>query len=1068
MRNSLALLLAGMVMLFHTATAQTSQIKGKVTDSKDGSPIPNASVKLRGTKTGTTTDADGAFTLTAPALKVTLEISSIGYTTTSVPAIAGAVATIKLETDTRALNEVVITGVGVATSKKKLAFAVESVTADKLPPAPTADIGQALVGKIPGAQISTINGSPGQPVNILLRGINTLWSGTKPMILMDGIEIQATNLESLDLTNIERVEVVQGAAAATIYGAQGANGVIQIFTKKGKAGRLSINFSSGIAVNELLNNGDLHKAHFHSFETNANNEVIGSSGNPLVFDTSYSHYEENVIWNSTAFATNNNKAYDKNLKYYDHFKMFFHKAPTYNNSLSVSGGKDKFDFAITASDTRQETVFKNNGKYERSNITSNIGIELLKGLTFRSINQLVYTKNTQIDPTGRNMLYAINNSRPFANYDYKSSDGNYGAYFGDAVGVNGYNFHYVQQYTDVNDEKIDIIQNFNLNYKFPKFVEIDAKYGLNYQYNEVVQNIKDQSNNVNSDYWQYWVENYAPFWTSYGVPAAADQTGEIDHYQYKTSFQNFLTTATIRTDFEKDFHLNIPIKTTTLVAFDTRKRVYKRYITYGLDAPSYTPYTASQMASYKIESDYKEPFITYGFLLNQRFEYGDIAGISGGFRSDYSSAFGRGSKPFTFPRGDAYLRISAFNFWDAEIADILPEFKLRGAFGKAGIQPKAFDRFPTLPAKNIGNFSAFQFNVDQKNPDLSVEVSKELELGTDLSFNILKEDWLRNAGISFTWWKRSTENAIYRTDVAPSAGTGTLLDNAFSLESKGIQASLNLSVLSSRDLTWNFTTNFGKQSSEITAIKGPQIVVTSNAGSSNYVLKAGEKVGQLYGFMGLHSVDAIDPNTGAPFIDKADQANYTVASNGWVVNKSTRAPYFTANQYSFGDPNPKFTMSFINDLSYKSFINFSLQWDWVNGSHLYNQTKEWMYRDGIHGDYDNPITIDGQTGAWAAFYRGVYAERSRNGTKNYFYEDASFLRLRNIVLAVDFAKLLKLKALQKLQLVLTGRNLVTFTDYTGMDPEVSSGTNNSAFDRGVDHNTIPNLKTYQAGINIGF
>jgi hypothetical protein len=145
-----------------------------------------------------------------------------------------------------------------------------------------------------------------------------------------------------------------------------------------------------------------------------------------------------------------------------------------------------------------------------------------------------------------------------------------------------------------------------------------------------------------------------------------------------------------------------------------------------------------------------------------------------------------------------------------------------------------------------------------------------------------------------------------------------------------------------------------------------------------------------------------------------------------------------------------------------------MQWDWLSGSHLYNQTKEWMYRDGIHGDYDKAITIDGNTGAWTAFYRGVYAQVSRNGTKNYFYEDASFWRLRNIALAFDFAKFTHIPYFQKLQLVLSGRNLITITDYTGMDPEVSSGAHNSAFDRGVDHNTIPNLKSYQVGLIVGF
>jgi hypothetical protein len=217
----------------------------------------------------------------------------------------------------------------------------------------------------------------------------------------------------------------------------------------------------------------------------------------------------------------------------------------------------------------------------------------------------------------------------------------------------------------------------------------------------------------------------------------------------------------------------------------------------------------------------------------------------------------------------------------------------------------------------------------------------------------------------------------------------------------------------------------------------------------------------------LHDLNEKKPD-GSLFIPQSEQSKYTLASNGYVVDKATKFPYVTPDKYSFGDPNPKFNMSFINDFTFKNFLTFSFQIDWVNGSHLYNQTKEWMYRDGIHADYAKSFSIDGQEGAWTAFYRGVYAAVQRNGTKDYFYENASFARLRNISVALDFAKMTKLPAFKRLQLVLSGRNLVTITKYTGMDPEISSGSVNSAWDRGTDHSTMPNFKSYQATLNFGF
>jgi hypothetical protein len=884
------------------------------------------------------------------------------------------------------------------------------------------------------------------------------------MILLDGVEVRATDLNSLDLNGVERIEIVQGAASATIYGAQGANGVIQLFSKKGKVGKTRIDVASSVSMDENLNIGNVRKANLHPFNTSPTNQVIGSSGIPLVLDPAISLYRENVQVNLVDPNTLTNKPYDKNLQYYDHYKLFFQKAYTTNNSISISGASDRGDFSISASDNRQTSTFRNNGNFSRSNLVSNMGIGLAKNLKLRSITQLVYTKSTLNDGTGRGILFALNNSRPFADYDYKMPDGNYGYYFGDATGVNGYNPNYRKQYSSNLENKIDVIQTFNLNYKPVRFLDLDVKYGLNYQTQDDSYNVGAQDFNANSVFTKrFWSGNYY----SSTNPTA---TGSIDNFRYRTTFQNLLSTATFNFDFDKDFHLKIPIKSTTQVAFDYRKNQFKQYITYGGDAPAYTPYTASQMAIYKIQSDYTEPFVTYGYLVNQHFDYKEFLGVTAGFRSDYSSAFGGGSKPFTFPHFDGYVRISQLGFWNNSIGSFIPEFKLRGAYGEAGIQPRAFDRYVVLNTANLGNNVAFTFPTNNPNPDLSVEVSKELEFGTDITLRGLKGNWLSSINLSATYWDRSTDNAIYNVDAAPSTGIGSVRDNAFGLASNGLQASLNANLLKSKNVSWNFITNFSKQTSKITSVKGgAEIIVISNAGSSNYVLKAGEKIGQLYGFLLLNSVDQTQPN-GTPYIPKTEQSKYALASNGWVVDTATRQPYVTPDKYSFGDPNPKFNMSFINEFSFKDFLDVSMQWDWINGSHLYNQTRQWMYRDGIHSDYTIPITIPGNpvTGAYTAFYRGVYAAQQANGTKNYFYEDASFVRLRNISVALDFDKLFKVPGVQRLQLVLSGRNLVTFTDYTGFDPEISSGARNSAFDRGVDHNTIPNLKSYQVGLNVGF
>ncbi len=1064
MRKQLYLGFCALVFITITSVAQTVTVTGKVTDDK-GAAIAGATILEKGTKTGTSANADGSFTLKVKP-KATLLISAIGYEDQRLE--AGTNLKVQMITDAKSLSEVVVTGVGVATSKKKLAISVESISSDKLPAAPTADIGNALVGKIAGAQISSTNGSPGSPTNILLRGINSIVSGTKPMILLDGIEVAATGLESLDLNNVERIEVVQGPAAASIYGAQGANGVIQLFSKKGKQGKISIDITSSIGTNELLNVGNVQKAKKHGFRVNSNGEVVTGSGAVLNFDPITGSYLGNPVLNLILDSTKYNQQYGKNLLWYNHYDMFFQKANTFNNAISISGAKDKFDFSVVLSNNRQETVFKNNGDFSRTNFSANVGVELVKGLKFRSVTQIANTISTQLDPTGRNMLYAINNARPFANFEQRDATGLYSPYYGDAVGVNHYNFNYIIENAKVKDNTFDVVQSFNLNYKFPKFVEIDAKYGINRSQLNSRYEIAEQSKSEGAAYWEYWAEYYSPR-TSYGVPTKSSETGEINQGDYITTNQNFNTNLTIRFNFKDDFKINIPLTTSTQVGWDYRKRKYSQFISYGWDAPVIRPYTTASMINYQVASDRISEFATYGYLVNQRFDWGELGGASVGFRSDYSSAFGQGSKPFTFPRADAYLRPSSFNFFQRSgISNVVSEWKLRVAYGQAGIQPGDYDRFPFLTTALAGSSTALATPVTNANPDLRVQVNKELELGTDVSFKISKSSWFKSANLSFTYWTRKSEDVIDIVDVAPSIGIGRQLTNAMSLKSNGVQASLNIAVLTTKNFNWGFTTNFSKQNSQVDKVLlDAEVIKQSAAGSSQYIIRAGEQIGQLYGYINLTAVDQLDPS-GVEFIPKASQNLYEVASNGYVVNKTTKQPFLSAGRYSLGDPNPKFNMSFINDISYKGFLTLGFQWDWLNGSNLYNQTKGWMYRDGIHDDYDKEVTINGQTQAWSAFYRGVYAGRQANGTKSYFMEDASFLRLRNVALGFDIAKLVSIKGISKLQLLFTGRNLVTFTKYTGYDPEVSSGTVNSAWDRGVDHNTIPNVKTYQIGLNVGF
>lgn len=1108
MRKKMLMSFCAFAMTIMVGLAQSSTVTGKVVDDK-GSPVNGASVLEKGTRNGTSAGVDGTFSLKVKT-GASLVISALGFDNKTIAASSSNLM-VQLAPDVKALSEVVVTGSGVATSKKKLGISVESIKGDKLPVTPAAGIDQALIGKIPGAQISSVSGNPGDQVNIVLRGINTVQGGTRPLILLDGAEIPFANLSTLDMTQVERVEVVQGAASSSIYGAQGANGVIQIFSKKGVKGRLNINVSSGYSSNSFINAGNFGKSKLHPYLTDASGNIISqnasggfAAGQALTVDpivggilgsgTLAYRYGTNIATNPAAPGQSANytrygildprnvsdQPYVGKLQFVDHFAQVLTGSSAINNSFNISGGGDKVDFSLSFANNHATSPFlKNNGYLDRTNLTANIGIELFKGFTLRSITSLAYVKNTMhpglgapggvgfgygTSNAGVGTVYGFLNTSPFLSLTDTIVGGHYGAYQkASFVSVNAYNPYYQLDYTNGDSKQYNVNQNFDANYKINRILTLNAKYGVSYKNENDIWTYYNQSLNASSNYWSSWASNYN----------GNDNTGELVNYQYMNTKQNFMATAYINLDFQRDFNLKLPIQSSTQLSYDYRKNQYKEYDTRGYSLPLTPPFNMNATQSQYVISDYVEPFVTYGYVVNQKFDIGNYGGVTAGFRTDYSSTFGEGSKPFTFPHYNGYLNLDAFKFWD-KVAGFIPGFKIRAAYGQAGIQPGAFDRYPTLSARQLGNDLSYSNNAQQKNPALGVEVSSETEIGTDFSLNLNKSNWLRTANFSFSYWSRHTDNSIFYQNVPISTGASSLLTNAIALSSKGWQVGINIPVYSSKNFQWDLTTNFSHQSSVIDAVQGGDIPLTSSAGSTGLVLSAGRKIGEIYGYHALTAIDQLRADGVTPFIPKANQSNYEIVQ-GRVVNKNTKAIYFSDEAASLGDPNPTLTSSFMNSFTYKNFITFAFQFDWINGSHLYNQTKEWMYRDGINSDFSNPVTINGETKAFTAYYASAYYALGNtpkgvgnNVTKDFFYYDASFVRLRNISLGIDLAGYAKQAWLKKCQLVFSGRNLLTFTNYQGFDPEISSGASNSAFDRGIDHSSIPNMKSYQVTLNLGF
>src|SRR5438552_10864222 len=290
--------------------AQTKQVTGKVTD-ENGLPLSSISVHVKNSRIGISTKIDGSFSLSVPENAI-LVFTGVGYLPKEVSVAGQSAVNVSLAIDAVSMHEVVLTGRGVATEKKKLSIDVATVSNKDFSKSAILSIDQALVGKIAGAQIQTPSGEPGQKANIILRGVNSLGS-TNPIILVDGVQV--TDINGLDIANVDRVEIAKGPAAGMLYGAQGANGVIQIFTKKGTHNKpLSITLVSKVSIDKAILGKDKRlSAKFHHFQTDASGNILDRNGDVLKTDSNGMWPEPAEEDFNTNYSLKNDKTYPASL-----------------------------------------------------------------------------------------------------------------------------------------------------------------------------------------------------------------------------------------------------------------------------------------------------------------------------------------------------------------------------------------------------------------------------------------------------------------------------------------------------------------------------------------------------------------------------------------------------------------------------------------------------------------------------------------------------------------------------------------------------------------------------------
>jgi len=1036
------LLLKSMVVLLFLAShayAQNRTITGTVTAKDDGMQLPGVAVKVKGTTLGTTTGADGKYSIKVPESATTLVFSFIGYSPLE-KHISGTVVNAVLEVTSKQLSEVVVTGVGVATQKRLVAIDVATVSGKDFPKSSTTNVTQALTGQIAGVQIIQKTSQPGAAPTIQLRGFTTLGS-TQPLILVDGVQTTNDILTSIDPNIVDHVEVVKGSAGGMLYGAQGGNGVIQIFTKKGpKNGKLSIDVSTKYSNDRIIELNNI-VAQMNHWSTDANGNIL-TAGGAIVTPNA------DGVWPDPAalpFGTSptliqNNQVYK--IPTYDHVQQANRVANTFSNSINVRGGTEKVDYALGISNLQQQDVFSNS--YNRTNFNVNLGFTPVKGLTIRSNTQLFYTWsnleagsrfNMIMTPTFINLQYIDPNTGRYVVKPSNTADGN------NPLAERDVHTTYVKTPR--------LVQVFDVDYKFPKFLEVDAKFS--------------EDARIADNYDLYSNQTGLPQTVYFGgalAGAITDQSATS-----RTEYGN--GSVYFRTDFKNDFHINLPIKTSTQVTYDFTKFYRHTYAASGTTLPPFPPYTISGTTT-KTSSESFDQNLFFGYLVNQTIDWGNLFGVSGGFRSDYSSAFGGASKPFTFPRATVYFNPSEF----LSNHELINNWKLRGAYGEAGVQPGNFDRQITLNTSAVGatnGLTSLVIPATLSNPDLRVQTTKELELGTDVTFSPLKNsNWVSSITFSGTYWHRSSNDAEQTGLTAPSSGGTGLLSNLVSLTGHGIDLSLDVNAYKSTNFDWYLGARFAIAHTYVTKISNGLPI-----NASVFTVSQGQELGQLYAQTPLTSVDQLKPD-GTRYIPAASVGNYAIV-NGSVVNLTNYAVQLTAsNDLSYiGNVNPNFTSSLINRFSIYKKLDVSFQFDWNHGQKIYNATRQYLARDQLSSDFDKQVTINGNTGSYVAYWNSFY--NALNPLSS-FIEDGSFIRLRDVSISYDLTSLTHAKWIKSLTFTASGRNLLTFTKYSGLDPEVTNavsvstggGLGNIGSTGGVDYYGQPNLKSYQFSFNIGF
>ena len=1024
------------------ASQENLTVSGVVTSAADQLPLIGVSVQVKGTSNGSITDLDGNYSVSV-ASGQTLVFSYIGFKTQEIQITNQKTLNVVMEEDSETLDEVVVVGYGVQ-KKKLVTGATVQVKGETLAKMNTNSPLQAMQGQTPGVNISSTSGQPGESMKVSIRGLGTVGNAS-PLYLIDGV---GGDISTLNPADIESIDVLKDAASAAIYGAQAANGVVLITTKSGKAGKAQISFDAYYGWQTQARKADMLNA--QEYMMIMDEQAVNSDNAPY----DWSSYES---------------IYDANGNVYDTDwvnSMFQNNAQTQSYTLGITGGSETSTYAMSLGYMSQEGIVggKDVSNYERYNFRINSEHKLFKDSDLLKVGEqvsFVYKMNNGISVGNQynNTLRGAFGTSPLA--PIYSDNNIYDSPYNDTTNSDWYNADgnpYGSMMTNSNNENKDVTFSGNVYAELQpiKNLKFRTVFGAVYTTNEyrsfspLYQFSIYSFNNTRTSAAQNMSHGLTMTWTN---TATYDWTvGEhafnallgMEMSRYSGTYLRG-TTGMLRDGFDDWDHAYLDNGTAT--SADN-----------GLGAAGH-PNDETRTVSY---------FARFGWNWKETYM------INATVRTDGSSRFARGNRYGVFPSVSAGWTISNEAFME-DTHDWLDFLKLRVSWGQVGNQN--IDNYQyTAPITSSNTHYIFgnQVGADAQsgfwgaypsrlaNEDVTWETSEQTNIGIDARF-------LRSRlSLTADFYIKTTKDWLVEAPILATAGTGAPYINGGDVKNTGIELALTWNDQIGKDFSYNVGVNGAYNKNKVGDIPTEDGIIHGDINMlydntpEFYRASNGHPIGYFWGYQ-----------TAGIFQNKQQIEDWRAAGNGILqadvqpgdviyVDQDHNGVIDDNDKVDLGNGTPDFTYGFNLGFSYKNF-DFALNAYGAAGNQI---VQSYRNHANSHSNYTSAIL-----GRWTGEGTSNRIPRVTETNINWqfsdlYIQDGDYLRISNITIGYDFAKLINLKAISQARLYFQVQNAFTFTKYDGMDPEIGYGT--SDWVSGIDLGYYPRPRTFLVGVNLKF